>query len=87
MNRVYEASILSSTKVYQIDRVLYRFSHADPYAPLNRQRYKFQPLGGQRRRRDLILSHAKLTAKCYEVPNMRVSSVVLNKNWVQLSLF
>lgn len=80
MNRVYEASLLSCRKVYVIDRVLYRFCYCDPYSPPNRPRYKFQPLGGQRRRSDLILSHARLTARCYEVEGMAASSVVINKN-------
>lgn len=87
MNLVYEASLLSCNKVYVIDRVLYRFCYCDPYSPPNRPRYKFQPLGGQRRRSDLILSHARLTAKCYEVDGITPSCFVINQKWVQLSLF
>jgi len=88
LNRIYDATLLSRSVVYQIDCCLYNFVGKDPYASIQAPKYQFQPLPGQKRRSELVLNHRQLKAKVYSVEGMKVSdNATATKVGVQLSLF
>ncbi|MCF2152319.1 hypothetical protein IQ276_039230 [Desmonostoc muscorum LEGE 12446] len=85
LNRVYDSTILSSQKVYQIDRTLYRYLYKT--GTIDHPRYHFRPLGGQRKKADLKLNHKTLTNRCYEVEGATTKSSVISQESLQLALF
>ncbi len=85
LNRVYDSTLLTQSKVYQIDRTLYQFLYrtGTGTAP----QYIFRPLAGQRKKADLKLNHKALTNRCYEVEGATTKSSVISQESLQLSLF
>jgi len=83
LNSVYDSTLLSSIKVYQIDGILYRFIYKT--GSIKHPQYLFRPLSGQRKKADLTLNHAKLISRCNEVEGMSARAEVFG-NVVQMSL-
>ncbi len=85
LNRVYDSTLLTQSKVYQIDRTLYQFLYrtGTGTAP----QYIFRPLAGQRKKADLKLNHKALTNRCYEVEGATTKSSVISQESLQLALF
>ncbi len=83
LNSVYCPSILSVSKAYQIDGILYRYLF--PSDSINHTHYWFKPMPGQSKKADLKLNINKLRSRCYEVEGMGVNAEVVN-NAVQLTL-
>lgn len=83
--RVYDSTLLTQSKVFQIDRNLYQYSHKR--GTIKAPQYVFKPLAGQRKKSDLVLNHRQLTNKCYEVQGMSVNVSVISQESLQLSLF
>ena len=84
---IYEATQLERGAVYQINGCLYEYEHSDPYARLDRPKFKFSPLPGQKKKADLVLGKEKIR-RCYLVPGYRASQVSgVSSQAVQLSLF
>ncbi|MBU7584452.1 MAG: hypothetical protein KAF91_16315 [Nostoc sp. TH1S01] len=85
LNLVYGSTLLSSSKVYQIDRTLYQY--LDQTGTREHPKYHFRPLAGQRKKTDLLLNHKSLTTRCYEVAGMSTSASVISQESLQLSIF
>ena len=85
LNRVYDSTLLSQSKVYQIDRTLYQYRYKTGTIPA--PQYIFRPLAGQRKKADLKLNHKALTTRCYEVEGVTTKSSVLSQESLQLSIF
>jgi hypothetical protein len=85
LSRVYDSTILSSQKVYQIDRNLYQYLYRT--GTIQHPKYHFRPLSGQRKKADLFLNHKTLTTRCYEVSGMSTNASVISQESLQLALF
>ncbi|BAB77493.1 hypothetical protein ACN23B_30845 (plasmid) [Anabaena sp. FACHB-709] len=85
LNRVYDSTILSTKKVYQIDRTLYQYLYQT--GTIQAPQFIFRPLAGQRKKADLKLNHKALTNRCYEVEGATTKSSVLSQESLQLSIF
>jgi hypothetical protein len=85
LNQVWDSTLLSRSKCYQIDGVLYRYLYSS--GSINHPQYAFRPLPGQRKSASLILNHNKLITRCYEVEGMTTKAEVIDNNSVQLKLF
>jgi hypothetical protein len=85
LNRVYDSTLLSQSKVYQIDRTLYQYLYKTGTIPA--PQFIFRPLAGQRKKADLKLNHKGLTNRCYEVEGAKINSSVLSQESLQLSIF
>lgn len=85
LNRVYDSTLLSQSKVYQIDRTLYQYLYKTGTIPA--PQFIFRPLVGQRNQADLKLNHKALTTRCYEVEGAKINSSVLSQESLQLSIF
>ncbi|MBD2214764.1 hypothetical protein H6G27_33690 [Nostoc linckia FACHB-104] len=85
LNRVYDSTLLSQSKVYQIDSTLYQYRYKT--GTIQAPQYIFRPLAGQRKKADLKLNHKALTARCYEVEGVTTKSSVLSQESLQLSIF
>ncbi|QLE60011.1 hypothetical protein [Nostoc sp. TCL26-01] len=85
LNRVYDSTLLSRSKVYQIDRTLYQYLYKT--GTIQAPQYIFRPLAGQRKKADLKLNHKALTTRCYEVEGVTTKSSVLSQESLQLSIF
>jgi hypothetical protein len=85
LNRVYDSTLLSQSKVYQIDRTLYHYLYKT--GTIQAPQYIFRPLAGQRKKADLKLNHKALTTRCYEVEGVTTKSSVLSQESLQLSIF
>jgi hypothetical protein len=85
LNRVYDSTILSTKKVYQIDRTLYQYLYKT--GTIQAPHYIFRPLAGQRKKTDLKLNHKGLTNRCYEVEGATTKSSVISQESLQLALF
>ncbi|WP_414546568.1 hypothetical protein [Nostoc sp. CCY0012] len=85
LNKVYDSTLLTQSRVYQIDRTLYKYLYkiGTGTAP----QYIFRPLAGQRKKADLKLNHKALMSRCYEVQGMSTKSSVLSQESLQLSIF
>jgi len=86
LSPVYCPSILSVSKTYQIDGILYRYLFPCSRSSINHPHYWFKPLSGQSKKADLKLNRNKLRARVYEVEGMSIQSEVVNSNAVQLTL-
>jgi hypothetical protein len=85
--KVYDSTLLSKRKVYEIGGTFYRFLwQVEGIQYIKYPKYKFRPLPGQRKRADLIIGHKKLTSTCYEVPGATIHSYI-NEEYIQLSIF
>ncbi len=67
---IYDASLLSESKVYHINGALYRFTGKCPWARIDHPKWTFKPLVGQGRSATLELNQNKVTRLVYEVPGM-----------------
>ncbi|MBD2169423.1 hypothetical protein H6G04_34235 [Calothrix membranacea FACHB-236] len=85
LNRVYDSTLLTQSKVYQIDRTLYQYRYKT--GTIQAPQYIFCPLAGQRKKADLKLNHKALTTRCYEVEGVTTKSSVLSQESLQLSIF
>lgn len=85
LNRVYDSTLLTQSKVYQIDRTLYQYRYKT--GTIQAPQYIFRPLAGQRKKADLKLNHKALTTRCYEVEGVTTKSSVLSQESLQLSIF
>lgn len=85
LNRVYDSTLLSQSKVYQIDSALYQYRYKT--GTIQAPQYIFRPLAGQRKKADLKLNHKALTTRCYEVEGVTTKSSVLSQESLQLSIF
>jgi hypothetical protein len=85
LSRVYDSTILSTKKVYQIDRTLYQYLYKT--GTIQAPQYIFRPLAGQRKKADLKLNHKGLTNRCYEVEGATTKSLVISQESLQLALF
>lgn len=85
--RIYDSTLLSKRKVYDIGGTFYRFLYKeDNIQYIQHPQYRFRPLPGQRKRADLIIGHKKLTSTCYEIPGATIHSYI-NEEYIQLSIF
>lgn len=82
---IQSATLLSTSKIYQIERILYRFSHQE--GSVQHPQYIFRPLAGQKKKADLKLNYQKLLTRCYEVPGMSAKAEVTSMKVVQMTLF
>jgi hypothetical protein len=85
LNRVYDSTLLSQSKVYQIDHTLYQYLYKT--GTIQAPQYIFRPLAGQRKKADLKFNHKALTTRCYEVEGVTTKSSVLSQESLQLSIF
>ncbi|BBD63433.1 hypothetical protein NIES2109_62830 (plasmid) [Nostoc sp. HK-01] len=85
LSRVYDSTLLSNSKVYQIDRILYQYLHKT--GTIQHPKYHFRPLAGQRKKADLLLNHKALNTRCYKVLGMLTSASVISQESLQLSIF
>ncbi|BAY95670.1 MULTISPECIES: hypothetical protein [unclassified Tolypothrix] len=85
LNRVYDSTLLTQSKVYQIDRTLYQYRYST--GTIQAPQYIFRPLAGQRKKADFKLNHKALTTRCYEVEGAKINSSVLSQESLQLSIF
>ncbi|MBD2415703.1 hypothetical protein FACHB389_25710 [Nostoc calcicola FACHB-389] len=85
LSRVYDSTLLTNSKVYQIDRTLYQYLFKT--GTIQHPKYHFRPLSGQRKKADLLLNHKALTTRCYEVNGMSTNARVISQESLQLSIF
>lgn len=86
LKAVYDTTLLSTKKVYQINGRLYKFLYEDPYSRIGFEQFIFQPLNGQRVKADLKLNRNKVTRNVCEVDSITNTATVTGKH-LQLSLF
>ncbi|MGI2904755.1 hypothetical protein [Tolypothrix sp. VBCCA 56010] len=85
LHQVWDSTLLSSSKCYQIDGVLYRYLYKTD--SIKHPQYVFRPQPGQRKSTDLKLNRNKLTTRCYEVEGMTIKAEVVDNNAIQMKLF
>jgi hypothetical protein len=85
LSRVYDSTLLTNSKVYQIDRTLYHYLFKT--GTIQHPKYHFRPLDGQRKKADLLLNHKALITRCYEVSGMIINARVISQSSLQLSIF
>ncbi|WP_322720729.1 hypothetical protein [Nostoc sp. ChiQUE02] len=85
LSRVYDSTLLTNSKVYQIDRTLYQYLYKT--GTIQHPKYHFRPLAGQRKKADLLLNYKALTTRCYEVSGMSTNARVISQESLQLSIF
>ncbi len=83
--RVYDATLLSSSKVYQINGTLCRY--LGDTGSIQHPQYLFLPLPNQRKKASFPLNRNKLMTRCYEVEGMVYEKPVVQDNSQQLQLF
>ncbi len=83
--KVYDATLLSSSKVYQINGTLSR-SLGDE-GTIKHPQYVFLPLPNQKKKASFRLNRNKLMTWCYEVEGMVYQKPVAQDNSQQLQLF
>ncbi|MCG6133971.1 MAG: hypothetical protein MET45_04835 [Nostoc sp. LLA-1] len=85
LSLVNDATLLTQSKVYQIDLTLYRYRHKN--GTINAPKYTFRPMAGQRKKKDLTINRNSLLTRCYEVQGMSTNASVLSQSSLQLSIF
>ena len=85
LSRIYDSTLLTQSKVYQIDRNLYQYLYKT--GTIRAPKYHFRPLAGQRKKVDLIINHSTLINRCEEVVGMSVNVSVISQESLQLALF
>ncbi len=84
---IYDASLLTQSKVYQIEGTLYHFLYRDSYSSVDHPQYIFRPMPGQKKRADLKLNKNKLGMRVKEVSGMfKQTSATVSDECIQLSL-
>ncbi|MEH1922861.1 hypothetical protein [Nostoc sp.] len=81
---VNDSTLLSRSKVYQIDRTLYKFLYETD--SIRAPQYVFKPLPGQRKVANLQLNHRALTRRVYVVEGMSTKASVVSTQYIQLAL-
>jgi hypothetical protein len=85
LNRVYDSTLLSCKKVYQIQGTLYKYLYKT--GTIQHPKYHFRPMPGQRKKTDLLINHKTLINRCEEVVGMQVNATVIDENATQMKLF
>ncbi|MBG1262260.1 hypothetical protein [Nostoc commune] len=83
--KVYDTTLLSSSKVYQINGTLSRYLGDE--GSINHPQYLFVPLPNQKKKVSFRLNRNKLMTRCYEVEGMTYQKPVAQDNSQQLQLF
>ncbi|WP_375506232.1 hypothetical protein [uncultured Nostoc sp.] len=83
--RVYDPTLLSSSKVYQINGTLSRYLGDE--GTIKHPQYLFSPLLNQKKKASFRLNRNKLMTRCYEVEGMVYEKPVVQDNSQQLQLF
>ena len=83
--KVYDTTLLSSSKVYQINGTLSRYLGDE--GTIKHPQYLFVPLPNQKKKASFRLNRNKLMTRCYEVEGMVYSKPVVQDNSQQLQLF
>ncbi|MHC0067674.1 hypothetical protein ACWATR_33075 [Nostoc sp. UIC 10890] len=83
--KVYDATLLSSSKVYQINGTHCRY--LGDAGTIQHPQYLFLPLPNQRKKVSFRLNRNKLMTRCYEVEGMTYNKPVVQDNSQQLQLF
>lgn len=83
--KVYDATLLSSSKVYQINGTLCRY--LGDAGTIQHPQFLFSPLPNQRKKASFPLNRNKLMTRCYEVEGMVYEKPVVQDNSQQLQLF
>ncbi|WP_420819826.1 hypothetical protein [Nostoc sphaeroides] len=83
--KVYDSTLLSSSKVYQIDGTLSRYLGDE--GTIQHPQYLFLPLPNQRKKVSFRLNRNKLMTRCYEVEGMVYKKPVAQDNSQQVQLF
>ncbi|BAY27548.1 hypothetical protein NIES2100_73730 [Calothrix sp. NIES-2100] len=84
LERVYDTTLLSSGRIYQIDGILCRFLFDK--GSIKHPQYHFEPLPGQRKQSRIILNRQKVHTKCY-VTNLHRNITEITPDAVQLTLW
>ncbi|MBE9036044.1 hypothetical protein [aff. Roholtiella sp. LEGE 12411] len=83
--RVYDTTLLSSSKVYQVDGIFYRY--LGDSGTIQHPQFLFSPLPNQKKKASLRLNRNKIITRCYEVEGMIYSKPTVQDNSQQLQLF
>ncbi|MCC5670261.1 hypothetical protein LC653_42360 [Nostoc sp. CHAB 5784] len=83
--KVYDSTLLSSSKVYQINGRLSRYLGDE--GSIKHPQYLFLPLPNQKKKTSFRLNRNKLMTRCYEVEGMVYEKPVVQDNSQQLQLF
>ena len=83
--KVYDATLLSSSKVYQINGTHCRY--LGDAGTIQHPQYLFLPLPNQKKKASFRLNRNKLMTRCYEVEGMTYNKPVAQDNSQQLQLF
>ncbi|MHC5771365.1 MAG: hypothetical protein ACYTXI_38550 [Nostoc sp.] len=83
--KVYDSTLLSSSKVYQINGTHCRYLGDE--GTIQHPQYLFLPLPNQRKKASFRLNRNKLMTRCYEVEGMVYQKPVAQDNSQQLQLF
>ncbi|WP_416212829.1 hypothetical protein [Nostoc sp. LEGE 12450] len=83
--KVYDSTLLSSSKVYQINGTHCRYLGDE--GTIQHPQYLFLPLPNQRKKASFRLNRSKLMTRCYEVEGMTYNKPVVQDNSQQLQLF
>ncbi len=83
---VHCVTLLTMSKTYSIDGVLYRYLYSSD--SIKHTQYLFRPLPAQRKTADLKLNRDKVLRKVYEVPSLyRQHRATMTDVAIQQSLF
>ena len=83
--KVYDPTLLSSSKVYQINGTLSRYLGDE--GSIQHPQYLFAPLPNQKKKASFRLNRNKLMTLCYEVEGMVYEKPAVQDNSQQLQLF
>jgi hypothetical protein len=84
LERVYDTTLLTSAKIYQIDGCLCRYLFDK--GTVKHTQYHFQPLPKQRKQARIILNRRRLFTQCYET-NLQRNLAEITPTSIQLTLF
>ncbi len=85
LNKVYDITLLTQNKLYQIDGILYHFIYKTD--SINHPQFIFRPLGRQCKTADVKLNRSKLLIRVFEVEGLNAPSSLLDGGHLQMSLF
>jgi hypothetical protein len=83
--RAYDPTLLSSSKVYQVDGTFYRY--LGETGTIQHPQFRFSPLPNQKKKASLQLNRNKLMTRCYEIEGMVYNKPTVQDNSQQLQLF
>ena len=83
---VSDCTLLTQSKIYQIDGTLYRFRHKSD--SISHPQFIFEPLAGQRKTAPIRFNQQKVYSRVREVPTLyRQVAAEVSKQAIQLNLF